>query len=319
MVILSWSDALHPARVRIVALFGLGLIGASVRSALVKSFHPSETLLPFSWTDGTARSEHAAAIYQTLRQIAAGAHQLEISIVWTAGRAGFSADVASFDQEMPAFDAVLRMATAALDLPGVARVAFHLASSAGGLFEGQVGVDTRSVAAPTRPYGWHKLAQEAKLETLDASVARHVYRPSAVYGQGDPNWRAGLPVVLLRNSLNNKTTRLFGKPDTLRDYVLNDDIGSFIRQKIEGADADRSGTYILATGKPTSMTEMIARIERMIERRLYVQYEAGDNASDNTFSRSALPVGWQSTGLEFGLHRTFGLIRRNFSAVRLGA
>ncbi|MEX0409764.1 hypothetical protein ABGN05_29470 [Aquibium sp. LZ166] len=136
---------------------------------------------------------------------------MDLSIIWAAGRAGFGADKATVLDEIPAFESILDLSETTLDILALGSVCFHFLSSAGGLFETQVDVDAATHFAPLRPYGVYKLVQEAKVEALRAPIAKMIYRPSAVYGYGEPTGRVGLPIMLLKNGLGNWTTHAVRK------------------------------------------------------------------------------------------------------------
>ena len=55
---------------------------------------------------------------------------------------------------------------------------------------------------------------------------RLIYRPSSVYGFAGPGTRFGLVAALIHNSIRHRTSRIFGNPHTIRDYVLNADVGN---------------------------------------------------------------------------------------------
>ena len=194
------------------------------------------------------------------------------------------------------------MAGLALQLRGPA--AFHLVSSAGGLFEGQRHVDAASLPKPLRPYGAAKLRQEGLLLGLQG-VAPRIYRPASLYGTPRPSGRAGLIATLLENARLNRVTTISGDAGTLRDYVLVDDAARFIaRQVHEGGALSRA---LLASGKPSSIAEVLSAVAARIGRQPYVRYTTQrSNALDMSYRASALPPGWSPADLRTGIARAAG-------------
>ena len=91
----------------------------------------------------------------------------------------------------------------------------------------------------------------------------------------------------------------------MRDYVWADDIGNFMAGIIA---SKTSGTkrFILASGKPSALFEVVNRIENILNKKLFCQYiKSGFNAEHNTFSIKARPVGWNPLDLETGIRKTF--------------
>ena len=110
---------------------------------------------------------------------------------------------------------------------------------------------------------------------------------------------------LVQNAIRYRTTRITARSDTIRDYVFADDVGSFIADQVAGPRLHAVRTYILASGKPTSMMELVAIVQGTLQRQLFFQYEARPtNARDISVRPSALPRTWQPTPLAIGVYRT---------------
>src|SRR5262249_7810010 len=154
-----------------------------------------------------------------------------------------------------------------VELAPKSRHRFHLLSSAGGLFEGQRFVDTSAKPAPRRPYGEAKLAQEERTAKLRPEVATSIYRPSSVYGFSGAGGRAGLVNTLIENTRKHCPSHIFGDSDTVRDYVLASDIGNFIAGRMS-LPIERSRTFLLASGKPSSTQEILKISEKVMGRPL---------------------------------------------------
>jgi UDP-glucose 4-epimerase len=260
--------------------------------------------LPFDWQLAENRTAQADAIHSAVRDLVR-ADQGEvplIDVIWSAGTAGFASSEAEAGLELRAFADVLDLSRRLHDLAASSQ--FHLLSSAGGLFEGQRHVDASSTPAPLRPYGFAKLEQEAAVRRLPAGMATLIYRPSSVYGYVGGRARKGLVAVLVLNAIRYGTTSLFGGPDTVRDYVFADDIGGFIADRVLGAC--RTGdTIFLASGKPTSTSELVAIVQNAMQRQLYVRFDPSRwNALSNSIRPSSLPLDWRPTPLVTGVFKT---------------
>lgn len=299
-----------------VLLFGLGLIGGAVDRALRLRFQAEGRDFPYDWQDGGLRQAQRKGIGAALPQ--AG----RLAVVWTGGQSGFGSSDADMAQETAIVAELIAMAET-LRQDGRA-VDFHMMSSAGGLFESQTHCSELSIPQPLRPYGAGKLMQERALAQAGGLDRRHVYRPSSVYGVTRSK-RVGLVTALISNAMQGRTTRIFGNPNTLRDYVLADDIGHYLARRIVGAGAvsgqgtDRAPdpapdqgllTFLLASGRSASVFEVIERIRERIERPLLLQFDPHpSNVRDMSFLPSALPSDWQPTPLASGISRIVTFLR----------
>ena len=156
-----------------------------------------------------------------------------------------------------------------------------------------------------RPYGALKLNEEQYLSLWEADVVKVVDRPSSIYGVAGSHHRMGLLPTLIWNGFHQRVSRIFGQADTLRDYVLANDIGKFVAACVSrGCSNPR--TFFLATGRPSSLYEVVRKVEMLLGKRIYVSYlSEKHNAEHNTFSRVALPNEWAPTDLETGTRMIF--------------
>ena len=289
-----------------VLLFGLGLIGGAVDRALRLRFEAEGRDFPYDWHDAGLRQAQRADIGAALPD--AG----RLALVWTGGQSGFGSTDADMAQETAIVAELIAMAQT---LRQAGRpVDFHMMSSAGGLFESQTHCSEHSIPRPLRPYGTGKLMQEQALAQAAGLDRRHIYRPSSVYGVTRSK-RVGLVTALISNAMQGKTTRIFGNPNTLRDYVLADDIGHYLARRIvdpEPAPDHPPGamTFLLASGRSASVFEVIERIRERVERPLLLQFDPHpSNVRDMSFLPSALPSDWQPTPLASGISRIVTFLR----------
>lgn len=302
----------------VVAMFGMGLVGRAIATSLLRLSDWTSQEFAFSWNDPSQRMADGKQIEQFLIGTTpppAGYDVYRVGrldIVWAAGRAGFASSQAEVEQELEAFQDVLKLSERLCQQAPTAQHAFHLFSSAGGLFEGQRQVTRETTPAPQRPYGTLKLEQEKHLAATPQEVAKLIYRPSSVYGYSGTGLRVGLVSALVQNGIRHRVSRIFGEPHTIRDYVLASDIGTFLAKHLTGPPSN-SQIFLLASGKPSSMFEMLHKIEQAVGRKLYCQFDSQpSNASHISFCKSALPVSWHPTGLDTGIRQTALQLRGAF-------
>lgn len=284
-----------------VALFGLGLIGSAIRGALHARASFADARLPFGWTPGAEQDAQAKDVAARARALLGQAGDgASLTVVWSAGRCGFSAAAADVEQELASFRVVLGLARDLAQVPGAAPVRFHLISSAGGLFEGAGHVTPATEPLPRRPYGRLKLQQEALLAELPG-VAATVHRPTSVYGVPRAADRRGLVQTLFERAVRHEVSTIYGELSTLRDYVRVDDLGGFVAGRVLGSEP-AGGPFVLGSGKPASIHAVIRQVEGALRRRIYVSLiPTPGGGGDITFSASLHPPGWSPIGLEAGV------------------
>ncbi|MEO1362186.1 MAG: NAD-dependent epimerase/dehydratase family protein [Pseudomonadota bacterium] len=308
MKLVCWTEAI-PARRHMVFLFGSGLIGAAIQQALIRNAPDAQKeLFPYDWNDPVVRSQQTddllAAATTWARASGSRDIPLQCDVIWAAGRGGFASDSAQMQVETDLFSEVLDLARTLEARFSDAEHGQHLFSSAGGLFEGQNFISATSQPNPLRPYGEGKLAQEALLQAGGGHTRSRIYRPSSVYG-ASPGARLGLIGTLIVNGLAGRTTSIFGRPDTLRDYVFADDIGRFVQHQISAPEPEPAKTFLLASGRPSPMFEIIARVEDILQSPLLLRYDTSPtNALHMSFRPATQPSGWRQTAQETGIRLT---------------
>jgi nucleoside-diphosphate-sugar epimerase len=285
---------------RAIVLFGSGLIGGSIFEALNRGGIAKTAVIPVDWIDKDIRRHQLGEASRSLEDMSLTSR---LDIVWAAGRAGFASSATDVAGESDAFSDVCHWV---LDLrrSGVCdRVVFHMVSSAGGLFEGLRFVNNDTEPKPLRPYGELKLVQENTAIQVCAGIPLLVYRPSSVYGFAGRKGRLGLVTTLVMNAKTGMPSRIFGSLDTIRDYVTASDVGEFIARKT-GSPVDGSTTFLLASGKPSSLGEIIALIGRILGRKLLLKLDPmPSNDGHMSYRVSSLPKDWHPTDLETGIRQ----------------
>lgn len=248
------------------------------------------------------------ALWPQMKTVAAdfSSGEERLTLLWSAGTAGFDALASKTRLEMAIFQDGLDLARFAVRMLRPAKFEFHLISSAGGLFEGQRTVGKRSVPSPVRPYGEMKLSQERLLRAEFDSRQAVVYRPSSVYGPMRQKKHQGLINNLISDALAGRESVLESRVMALRDYVCAFDIGDFIGKRIRsGIGPDTPGQAdFLVSAKCSSIFEVVHKIERVLHTKLRYRFDPGFGNSRNiTFSDELLPPGWRPAALDVGIRR----------------
>lgn len=268
-------------------ILGVGLVGEQVAEAarrLPGSRLLRDETIPTNWEDLSLDAATAR-----LRELAPA----NVRLFWCAGKAGFGADGAQCDGELRRFETVLRWAER-VEVP----LQFHLASSAGGLHEGQLLVSSPHQVTTARPYAKLKLAQEQALYASKLG-ARFVYRLSSVYGLPAPARRLGLISTLVLNALRHRSTLITAHASTQRDFVAAADVGRFM-----AAGENPQGLHYLVSGNPLSIWALQLAVERSLLRPVSVVYSVRkDNVESTSFLPSLRPPHWDASSVESNLPR----------------
>lgn len=289
----------------LVLVFGVGMIGHAIVDALYRLGFQHEADIPYSWDDAQHRKSAAQRVEAVCCDWPQG-RKPRLSLVWSAGRAGFHSSEPELLPEAAAFEDVLGLIGGLRESLRPPSLDVHFISSAGGLFEGQEGVSLASRPVPVRPYGMLKLRQEYLLAERLPPNEVAIYRPSSVYGPHFSGSRHGLINHLVSNSRRGRVTVLDAHVMALRDYVYSGDIGRYIARAIHfGLDPDRaSPVYFLVSSRCASIFEVVGKIERVL--KLKIPFRIDENFGNHrniTFSERVLPAGWHPSPLEVGIRQ----------------
>lgn len=295
--------------VRAVVVIGLGLVGSALAAALRQRMSvSSELLLPLQWLDeATLRGDIQSAEGRLLALLPDGTGETCLKIAYCAGTAGFAATTAQTAAEFHTFQSVLRMAERIGERrPGIGLV-MHMLSSAGGLFEGQVRVTGATQPSPRRAYGHLKLSQEQELWAASARLRKHAHRLTSVYGPIHGQQRRGLVATLIQNGIRHHLTQIVGRSTTLRDFVWVEDVASFLADTMLcDREALLPRATVLASGKPSSIMEIVRIVERVIRKPVYVNFPKNQtNSLDTTFAPDLCPQGWVPSDLQTNISRIY--------------
>ena len=312
MILLVWdkSPSCSPG---VVLLFGSGLIGTAIKNALLRSVtQASAKQIDWSWPLPSPAQE--LALETSVSQAIMERDDVNFSVIWAAGQTGFGSTFDAMADEFAALQRVLKISKNSGDGIDPERRSFVHVSSAGGLFEGQVACGPETLPMPLRAYGEGKLAQEQIIQTEAGLGRRIILRPSSVYGfvRGA---RRGLLATLITSAFQHKPATIFGSLLTLRDYVYAPVIGNFVAKRLikprSSSEADSTEICLLASARPASVFEIVRLVEESLGHGLFMKIDPRpENARDNTFLPSVLPVDFQPTGLHEGVALTISAVTR---------
>jgi UDP-glucose 4-epimerase len=306
MILLDWDG--NPSMAGgVVLLFGSGLIGTALASALQNS-GVGTSAQRHSWSWPEPDPAELTTIEAAARDALAARKGARFTAIWAAGRSGFGSGPEEMAEELLALEHVLQMIRRiGASLAPTCRAFVHV-SSAGGLFEGQVACDRTATPAPLRPYGHGKLAQEHRIRTDGSLGHRLILRPSSVYGYAR-GARRGLVSALVASAIQHRQVTIFGSLTTQRDYIYAPDVGRFVADRVlqppSISHSISTETCLLASARPASIFEILRLVEGCLGRSLHLRIDPRpENARDNTFLPSVLPEGFRPTGLHEGVALT---------------
>jgi UDP-glucose 4-epimerase len=191
-----------------------------------------------------------------------------------------------------------------------ARVLF--ASTGGALYGDEAPIPTPEtyVAQPLAPYGASKLAGEAFVATQARSqgLDNVVLRLGNVYGpRQNAHGEAGVVAIFSDRLLKGEVPVVYGHGKPTRDYVHVADV---TRAFLLAADREVSGTFNIGWGKETSVSELLAALQRVAGTNIEPKLEPlrpGELDRSAIDSRAAADAfGWRpKRSLEEGIADTF--------------
>ena len=78
---------------------------------------------------------------------------------------------------------------------------------------------------------------------------------------------------MLTKTIKNEFLEIFASKSSLRDYILVDDIAFFVKKIILSTICETKKTneiYFLASGKPTSIEEIIYLISKTMNKNIFI-------------------------------------------------
>ena len=280
----------------VVLHFGIGLIGSAVQELFAQSnSNAFKTLeLPFQWEKIDLIQSQFIKIFNKTTELLYNNQKL--TIVWSAGKAGFLATEDEVETELTFFSKVAEE----LKNFSVNKQKAHviLLSSGGGMYEGQSNIGWMTKTKPLRPYGQLKNDTEDILTSLQEHFLKvSIIRPSSIFSTRIYKGRKGLINTLIANIKSGTQTTIYGDPNTLRDYVLDFDVAEVILDLVMDRREDDS-LLVVASGKPTSIKQIIQMIENHSGKHAQVRYTLKKSNTGNiTYNANKIIKGRRSQEL----------------------
>lgn len=243
-----------------------GLLGSAVtRQNRDDTYRPG----PVPWHDPEAA---ALCLEQQARDLPGATGDSPWRVIWAAGAATTSSLRQESLSELGPLRGLLTGLCGALPTgPG----SFFLTSSAGGVFAGSEHppFTAKTPPAPLSPYGELKLAQEQLVaETVGAVTSTVIGRMSNLYGPGQNlDKLQGLISRLALASITQEPLNVFVSLGTMRDYLYVDDAARVVLDLTSNpSQAPGVTTHVLATGRGTTIGQLIRTMNEITKRRVPV-------------------------------------------------
>lgn len=249
-----------------------GLLGRST-SALAAHRRHDVVRSTIPWQDDcdTVVSALLDGAQQTIRH----AGNDRCNLVWVAGAGVVGSSAEALAHELSVYQTFLG------ELEGLLarrprNASLFLASSAGGVYAGAVGppFTEATVVSPLAAYGQTKLAMEASTRTFveHTGMPAMIGRISNLYGPGQNIAKPqGLISQLAKAYLLRTPILLYVSLDTIRDYLYVGDCARMVVRAVELMRADMPSASpivkILASGRPTTIAELLGIFQRLFKRR----------------------------------------------------
>lgn len=283
----------------VIVQFGIGLIGTAIMQAITDTGLYTRQRYLLDWGNKISYSDLLDRIFKDITGIP---YMTSVEVIWSAGRATFLSNEHETVEELINYKNIVGYLNS--HIASSVNVNFTLMSSAGGLYEGQRVIGKETLVSPKRYYGFLKLKQEEYLLEQNNFLTKSIYRLSSIYGNVHHHHRMGLIPTLLKNGLANRETKIYGNLSTLRDYVLARDVGFFLVNQsiISKSTSCGENVFVLASGKPTSVHEIIKRIEALLNKRVFISVQVNTTNSEHiTYLNDISPPNWKVTDLNLGI------------------
>ena len=151
---------------------------------------------------------------------------------------------------------------------------FIFASSGAALGDVDPPLHEEVVPRPLSPYGAGKLAGEAYCQAFAGSFGMHTValRFSNVYGPFSDHKKNAIPNFIKR-SLRGEPLEIFGDGSQTRDFIYVDDLCDGILRSLTNEKA-AGEVFQLATNVETSVTELVALVQKVTGTTTDLQFEA---------------------------------------------
>ena len=129
-------------------------------------------------------------------------------------------------------------------------------------------INENSELKPNSIHGIMHLCREEMIKNLEIDKIG-IFRPTLIFGPSDPHGGYG-PNKFIRDVLNNKKIKLFGKGEELRDHIK---IDSVVDIMVEAFLKKKKGQFNIATGKTFSFYKIAKKIEKKLQKNKFVKFK----------------------------------------------
>ncbi|WP_433201930.1 NAD-dependent epimerase/dehydratase family protein [Dactylosporangium sp. CS-047395] len=172
---------------------------------------------------------------------------------------------------------------------GARKLAFISSSGAVyGLLAEHRAMSEADAPQPLSPYGICKLATEHYLEFFRRKYGQSyvVYRLSNPYGPRQPVRRGqGVVAAFVRSYLNDEGIAIQGDGTASRDYIYVEDAAAMIAMTLRREH--RHAVYNIGSGEQTSLNDIVALLERLLDRKVRATYS---DAPRSVLQRTSITV-----------------------------
>lgn len=250
-----------------------GLLGRSTSTLASRRGHDVlRSAIP--WEDD--RDVVVSALLDGAEQLLRRAGRERWNLVWVAGAGVVGSSAAALAHELAVYQTFLTELEGLLARRSGTNASLFLASSAGGVYAGaaEPPFTEATVVSPLAAYGQTKLAMEAAMTSFveHTGLPAMIGRISNLYGPGQNIAKPqGLISQLAKAYLLRTPILLYVSLDTIRDYLYVGDCARQVVHAVELMRADAPSTSptvkILASGRPTTIAELLGIFQRLFKRR----------------------------------------------------
>jgi nucleoside-diphosphate-sugar epimerase len=277
----------HDAK-HLCIIIGLGLIGRTISHFLDRKYSYNK-----QFSNSVSDWKRPVLLNKAIKNIITTLQPNKLNVIWTAGKAGFSASDNDMKVEYDFFVDVIR-SLSVFDID----TTINFLSSAGGTYETMGFVSELDSVDPIRPYAVWKLKQEAVIKSY--GMVSRIYRISSAYGYKVRGGRSGMINALIDCALLKKIATIYANQNTLRDYIFINDIADYIVENI--VEGRQSLTTILASGRPVSINTLLNMVETITRKPIKAIYvDTNSNSNNIVFDEHLIPPGLVKTSLEEGV------------------
>ncbi len=261
-----------------ILIIGLGLVGTSICRKILTQIETNNIIsYKINWSDYNYFIEILKDVSLVLKK----ENIQDIHIVWSAGKSGFLTPEENCQSEYVFFkEVVLKMSI----VFSIFKVFFHFISSAGGLYEGRINISNSTSFNLLRPYAFLKFDQENLIKSLFSNP--QIYRASNIYGfVKEKETRSGLITTLVKNTLKDRVTTIYGDDSTLRDYIYVDDLANIVLSNIKFNSNTLKHEFVVS-GKPSSIYEIRLLVRKTIGKEPMIKFVKKVSDLPITFSKN---------------------------------